>query len=56
MTADLGWRYYGDKLSTVLDLYATNFDHKQFSGTDPVTLAPVYYQLAACRCAASTPS
>ena len=45
VTADLGWRYYGDKLSTVLDLYATNFDHKQFSGTDPVTRAPVYYQL-----------
>lgn len=45
ITADLGWRYYGDKLSTVLDLYATNFEHKQFSGADPVTRAPVYYQL-----------
>ncbi|KTF40907.1 TonB-dependent receptor [Xanthomonas translucens] len=45
LTADLGWRYYGDKLSTVLDLYATNFAHKQFSGADPVTRAPVYYQL-----------
>ncbi|WP_418112767.1 TonB-dependent receptor [Xanthomonas oryzae pv. oryzae] len=45
LTADLGWRYYGDNLSTVLDLYATNFEHKQFSGADPMTHAPVYYQL-----------
>jgi len=45
LTADIGWRFYGDSLSAVVDLYATNFDHKQFSGSDPVTRAPVYYQL-----------
>ncbi len=56
LTADLGWRYYGDNLSTVLDLYATNFEHKQFSGADPMTHARSTTSWAACRCAASMPS
>lgn len=45
LTGDIGWRFYGDQLSTVIDLYATNFKNKQFSGSDPVTQAPVYYSL-----------
>lgn len=44
-TADLGWRFYGDKVSAVLDAYASKFKNKQFSGTDPATFAPVYIAL-----------
>lgn len=46
-TADFGWRFYGDKVSTVLDVFATNFKNKQFSGTDPVTSQYVYFPLGA---------
>lgn len=44
-TLDLGWRYYGDRLSTSIGAYATDFKNKQFSGSDPVTSAPVYFAL-----------
>jgi iron complex outermembrane receptor protein len=44
-TVDLGWRFYGDKLSASVDAYATDFKNKQFSGNDPTTSAPVYFSL-----------
>ncbi|KLD78139.1 TonB-dependent receptor [Xanthomonas hyacinthi] len=44
-TFDLGWRFYGDKLSASIDAYATDFKNKQFSGSDPATSAPVYFSL-----------
>ncbi len=45
LTGDIGWRFYGDKISAVVDAFATNFKNKQFSGSDPDTHAPVYYSL-----------
>ncbi len=44
-TADLGWRFYGDKVSAVVDAFATNFKNKQFSGTDAATGQYVYFGL-----------
>lgn len=44
-TADLGWRFYGDQVSVVLDAFATNFKNKQFSGTDAATSQYVYFPL-----------
>jgi iron complex outermembrane receptor protein len=41
-TADIGWRYYGDRLSTVLDLFSSKFKNKQVAGTDPLTTQTVY--------------
>jgi iron complex outermembrane receptor protein len=41
-TADLGWRFYGDQVSAMVDLYSSKFKNKQVSGTDPVSKASVY--------------
>ncbi|WDS35778.1 TonB-dependent receptor [Pseudoxanthomonas sp.] len=46
-TADFGWRFYGDKVSTVIDAFATNFKNKQFSGSDANTGQYVYFGLGA---------
>jgi iron complex outermembrane recepter protein len=46
-TLDLGWRFYGDKISTVVDAFATNFENKQFSGQDAQTFQYVYFGLGA---------
>lgn len=44
-TLDLGWRYYGERLSVSAGAYASDFKNKQFSGSDPATSAPVYFSL-----------
>jgi iron complex outermembrane receptor protein len=41
-TLDLGWRYYGDRLSASVDAYASNLKNKQLSGFDEATSATVY--------------
>ena len=46
-TVDLGWRFYGDQVSAMVDAFATNFKNKQFSGTDSVTSQYVYFNLGA---------
>ncbi len=33
-SADLGWRFYADRISASVDAYATNFHNKQVSGYD----------------------
>jgi iron complex outermembrane receptor protein len=44
-TLDLGWRYYGDKISANVDAYASNFHNKQISGYDQNTGLTVYVPL-----------
>jgi iron complex outermembrane receptor protein len=44
-TLDLGWRYYGDKISANVDAYASNFRNKQISGYDQNTGLTVYVPL-----------
>jgi iron complex outermembrane receptor protein len=46
-TLDLGWRYYGDKISTMVNAFATNFENKSFSGRDANTQQYVYFALGA---------
>ncbi|HWM65518.1 MAG TPA: TonB-dependent receptor [Steroidobacteraceae bacterium] len=41
-TVDLGWRYYGDRLSGSIDAYGSNLKNKQVSGFDNATSATVY--------------
>jgi iron complex outermembrane recepter protein len=45
VTADLGWRFYGDSFSANVDAYASNFNNKQVSGYDENTGLTVYTQL-----------
>jgi len=44
-TADLGWRYYGDRFSANVDAYASNLRNKQVSGYDENTGQTVYLAL-----------
>ncbi|MDR6644446.1 iron complex outermembrane receptor protein [Luteibacter sp. 1214] len=44
-SADLGWRYYGERASLSVDAFAANFNNKQVSGYDEVTGLSVYTQL-----------
>jgi iron complex outermembrane receptor protein len=44
-TADLGWRFYGQRLSASVDAYASNFNNKQVSGYDEATGLTVYTAL-----------
>ncbi|MBB3227635.1 iron complex outermembrane receptor protein [Luteibacter sp. Sphag1AF] len=44
-TADLGWRFYGERFSANVDAYASNLNNKQISGYDQVTGLTVYTQL-----------
>jgi iron complex outermembrane receptor protein len=41
-TADLGWRFYGERVSASVDAYASNFNNKQVSGYDQTTGLTVY--------------
>ena len=45
-TADLGWRFYGDKVSANVDAFASNFHNKQVSGYDQNTGLTVYVPLS----------
>jgi iron complex outermembrane receptor protein len=45
VTADLGWRFYGQRLSASIDAYASNLNNKQVSGFDEATALTVYTQL-----------
>ncbi|MET0506543.1 MAG: TonB-dependent receptor [Luteibacter sp.] len=44
-SADLGWRYYGERASISVDAFAANFNNKQVSGYDEATGLSVYTQL-----------
>lgn len=44
-SADLGWRYYGERASLSVDAFAANFNNKQVSGYDEATGLSVYTQL-----------
>jgi iron complex outermembrane recepter protein len=44
-TADLGWRYYDDKVSASVDAYASNLTNKQISGFDELSFATVYLSI-----------
>ncbi|MHC1481188.1 TonB-dependent receptor [Frateuria aurantia] len=44
-TYDLGWRFYGSRVSAVVDAYASNFSNKQLSGYDQNTYQTVYLSL-----------
>ncbi|AFC86915.1 TonB-dependent receptor [Frateuria aurantia] len=44
-TYDLGWRFYGSRVSAVVDAYASNFSNKQISGYDQNTFQTVYLSL-----------
>ena len=41
-TVDVGWRYYGSRLSASVDAYASNLKNKQVSGFDEASSATVY--------------
>jgi iron complex outermembrane receptor protein len=41
-TVDLGWRYYGTRLSASIDAYGSNLKNKQVSGFDEATSGTVY--------------
>jgi iron complex outermembrane receptor protein len=41
-TIDLGWRYYGKRISASVDGYASNLKNKQVSGFDNATSQTVY--------------
>ena len=42
---DIGWRYYGDRISTDLMLYRSNFHNRQISGFDQTSGQSVYVQI-----------
>jgi iron complex outermembrane receptor protein len=44
-SADLGWRFYGERASFSVDAFAANFSNKQVSGYDEATGLTVYTQL-----------
>jgi iron complex outermembrane receptor protein len=44
-TVDLGWRFYGDKLSASVDAFATNFHNRTISGNIPGTQITTYQSL-----------
>lgn len=44
-TYDLGWRFYGQRVSAVVDAYASNFNNKQVNGYDDLTGLTVYTSL-----------
>jgi len=44
-TADMGWRFYGERISANVDAYASNLNNKQVSGFDQATALTVYTQL-----------
>ncbi|MHC1481189.1 TonB-dependent receptor [Frateuria aurantia] len=44
-TYDLGWRFYGSRVSAVVDAYASNFTNKQVSGYDQNTFQTIYLSL-----------
>jgi iron complex outermembrane receptor protein len=44
-TADLGWRFYSERVSASLDAYAANFHNKQVSGFDENSDLTVYTEL-----------
>jgi iron complex outermembrane receptor protein len=41
-TVDLGWRYYGKRISASVDAYASNLKNKQVSGFDNASSETVY--------------
>jgi iron complex outermembrane receptor protein len=41
-TVDVGWRYYGPRLSASIDAYGSNLKNKQVSGFDEASSATVY--------------
>ena len=41
-TIDVGWRYFGGRLSASIDAYASNLKNKQLSGYDAASSATVY--------------
>jgi iron complex outermembrane receptor protein len=41
-TVDIGWRYYGTRLSASVDAYGSNLKNKQVSGFDNATSGTVY--------------
>jgi iron complex outermembrane recepter protein len=45
-SADLGWRFYGERFSASVDAFAANFNNKQVSGYDEATGLTVYTQLS----------
>ncbi|MHC1481190.1 TonB-dependent receptor [Frateuria aurantia] len=46
-TYDLGWRFYGSRVSAVVDAYASDFTNKQVSGYDETTGETIYLSLGA---------
>jgi iron complex outermembrane recepter protein len=46
-TIDLGWRYYGTRLSGSIDAYASNLKNKQLSGFDSATSTTIYVSVPA---------
>ena len=44
-TYDLGWRFYGSRISAVVDAYASDFSNKQLTGTNQETSESVYLSL-----------
>ena len=43
--SDLGWRYYGDRFSTNVMLYHSNFRNRQISGYDQLSGQSIYVQI-----------
>ncbi len=41
-TVDIGWRYYGPRISASVDAYGSNLKNKQLSGFDNATSGTVY--------------
>jgi len=41
-TIDVGWRYYGQRVSASIDAYGSNLKNKQLSGYDEASSATVY--------------
>ena len=41
-TVDVGWRYYGDRISASIDAYGSNLKNKQLSGFDNAVSATIY--------------
>ena len=44
-TYDFGWRFYGSRISAVVDAYTSLFSNKQLSGYDQNTLQTIYLSL-----------
>lgn len=42
---DIGWRYYGDRYSTDVMLYRSNFHNRQISGYDQTSGQSIYVQI-----------